>query len=124
MDLSEFEWQNRLLLLFAPHSENKLLKKLQSEIDMQKYEVKDRDLVVFEVLEMGHSRISETPINRQEAENLRDFFSIPRNNFTLILVGKDGGVKLRRNDQTSLAEIFALIDSMPMRKNEMRQKNQ
>ena len=124
MDLSQFEWQNRLLLLFAPHSENKLFKQLQSEIGTQKYGVKDRDLVIFEVLDTGTSRMNRTPIDRREADALRHNFAVPQNSFTLILVGKDGGVKLKRSDQTSLAEIFALIDSMPMRKKEMRQKNQ
>ena len=40
--------------------------------------------------------------------------------FTLLLVGKDGGVKLRRHAVTSPAEIAALIDTMPMRQEEMR----
>ena len=39
-----------------------------------------------------------------------------------ILVGKDGGVKLRQNAQVKLNDIFALIDAMPMRQEEMRQK--
>jgi hypothetical protein len=38
------------------------------------------------------------------------------------LVGKDGGIKLKRGDQVDLREIFGLIDSMPMRQREMRQK--
>ncbi|MFO7687606.1 MAG: DUF4174 domain-containing protein [Desulfobacterales bacterium] len=37
-------------------------------------------------------------------------------------MGKDGGIKLKRNDQVRLEEIFQLIDSMPMRQDEMRQK--
>ena len=42
----------------------------------------------------------------------------------LILLGKDGGIKLKRNDRVKFEEIFSLIDSMPMRKDEMRQKGQ
>ncbi|MBW2492220.1 MAG: DUF4174 domain-containing protein, partial [Deltaproteobacteria bacterium] len=40
------------------------------------------------------------------------------------LIGKDGGIKLKRNDQIDLETIFELIDSMPMRNDEIRQKNQ
>ncbi len=36
-----------------------------------------------------------------------------------LLVGKDGGVKLRR-DRLPIAEILAAIDRMPMRREEMR----
>ena len=40
--------------------------------------------------------------------------------FELLLVGKDGGVKLRREKPVAASEITALIDTMPMRQNEMR----
>jgi hypothetical protein len=124
MDLTQFHWKNRLLFLFAPDGNNPLFRDLQSDILAQKAEVEDRDMLIFEVLERGPSRVNAAPIARQMAESIRGRFAIPRNTFALILVGKDGGVKLKRNDQTSLAEVFALIDSMPMRKNEMRRKNQ
>ncbi len=40
--------------------------------------------------------------------------------FEVLLVGKDGGVKLRRDKPVTAAEIAALIDTMPMRQDEMR----
>ena len=43
-----------------------------------------------------------------------------RATFQVLLVGKDGGVKLRRDTPVALAEITALIDTMPMRQSEMR----
>lgn len=124
MDLEKFQWKNRLLFLFAADGNNRLFKNLHNEIIAQEAEVKDRDLVVFEVLAQGPSRINAAPIDQQKADSIRDHFTIPRNTFALILVGKDGGIKLKRHDQASLAEIFELIDSMPMRKKEMRQKTQ
>ena len=124
MDLTQFQWKNRLLFLFAPDRSDPLFKNLQSELIAKKSEVKDRDLVVFEVLERGPSRMNTAPIDRQAADSIRDRFSVPQNTFSLILVGKDGGIKLKRHDQASLEEVFELIDSMPMRQNEMRQKNQ
>jgi hypothetical protein len=44
----------------------------------------------------------------------------PQAVFQLLLVGKDGGVKLRKTDPVAAAEIIALIDTMPMRQSEMR----
>jgi hypothetical protein len=41
--------------------------------------------------------------------------------FTVLFVGKDRGGKLRPQEPVPMAEIFALIDSMPMRKREMGQ---
>ena len=40
--------------------------------------------------------------------------------FSIVLIGKDGTEKLRRNRPITAAEIFALIDAMPMRQAEMR----
>ena len=40
--------------------------------------------------------------------------------FTVILVGKDGGDKLRSTKPLSLKTIFYTIDAMPMRQSEMR----
>ena len=42
--------------------------------------------------------------------------------FTFILVGKDGGEKMRTDTVVSTAQLFAIIDAMPMRKNEMKKK--
>jgi hypothetical protein len=123
MDLTQFQWKNRLLFLFAPDASNPHFNRLQSEITKQSYEVEVRDLVIFEVLEQGPSRMNTTPLNRQTANSIRDHFDVPQRLYTLILVGKDGGVKLKRNDQVNLADIFGLIDSMPMRQKEMQQKN-
>lgn len=124
MDLDQFQWKNRLLFLFAPDDENLIFKKFQTEIKSQTAEVEDRDLVVFEVLEKGLSRMNRTQLERQVADSMRNRFKAPRQKFTLILVGKDGGTKLKRHAQTSLKEVFELIDSMPMRQKEMRQKTQ
>ena len=44
----------------------------------------------------------------------------PQAAFELLLVGKDGGVKLRRGTPVAAAEITGLIDTMPMRQSEMR----
>ena len=122
MDLDQFQWKNRLLFLFAPDGKNPVFKKLQSEINTQTAEVEDRDLVVFEVLEDGPSRVNQTQLDPQVADSIRNRFRAPHDKFSLILVGKDGGTKMKRHDQADLKEVFELIDSMPMRKNEMRQK--
>ena len=43
-----------------------------------------------------------------------------RATFEVLLVGKDGGVKLRREQPVAASDITALIDTMPMRRDEMR----
>ena len=124
MDLSQFKWKNRLLFLFAEDASDPLFKNLQSQIMAQKTEVDDRDLIVFEVPSKDPARMGTTPLDQQQADSIRNHFDIPSNSFSLILVGKDGGIKLKREDRVDLREVFGLIDSMPMRQNEIRQKSQ
>jgi hypothetical protein len=40
--------------------------------------------------------------------------------FSVALIGKDGGEKARRAQPISSEELFALVDAMPMRREEMR----
>lgn len=124
VDFDQFKWRNRLLFLFASERNDPFFRDLKGEISDRKNEVDDRDLVVFEILESGPSRMDTTQIDPRTAASLRKHFDLTQKTFALILLGKDGGIKLKRNDRVKLDEIFALIDSMPMRKDEMRQKGQ
>lgn len=43
------------------------------------------------------------------------------NGFSIVLIGKDGGIKLRRDRPVDVAELTNLIDTMPMRQREAGQ---
>ena len=122
MDLSQFQWKNRLLFLFAPNRSHPLFDVLQKSIATQQAEVADRDLVIFEILESGTSRMDTSDLDPQAAQSLRDKFDVSPGRFALTLVGKDGSVKLNRQEQTRLEDILALIDAMPMRQKEMEKR--
>jgi hypothetical protein len=124
MDLRQFQWKNRLLFLFAPQRSDRFFSDLLNEIMVNKNEVEDRDLIVFEILEFGPSFMISVSLDAQTAAALREKFDSPPGRFTVILVGKDGGVKLKRHTGARLNDIFALIDAMPMRQEEIRQKSQ
>jgi len=123
IDIEHFRWKKRLLLVFAAENAQSHYQSLANEISSRQADVNDRDLVVFEIIESGTSRMNGSPIEPQKAASIREQFEITPNSFTVILVGKDGGIKMKRNDQVRLEEIFRLIDSMPMRQEEMRTKN-
>ncbi len=123
MDLRQYQWANRLLLVFAPALGEPLFRALHESVAERRADIEDRDLVVFEMLETGPSNQDGEALDPEEARLLRERFRVPSGTFSVILVGKDGEVKLERQDRTSLEEIFALIDSMPMRQQEMRREN-
>ena len=122
LDLAVYVWKHRLLLLFASSNEDgpyqEFIKKLQGQED----ELVERDLLVFSILERGQSRLGDSVINRHSAASLRYRFSITPSQFTVVLVGKDGGEKLRRGAAVDIDEIFSVIDAMPMRRREMEEK--
>ena len=122
LDLSQFQWKNRLLFLFAPNRDHPFFDVLHKSLTSRQADVADRDLVIFEILESGPSRMNTNWLDPQIAQSLWDKFDVAQGEFTVILIGKDGGIKLNRQDQTRLEDLFALIDAMPMRQEEMRQK--
>jgi hypothetical protein len=124
MNLSQYKWKNRLLLVFAPHNSHPTLSDLKNDISAQREEILERDLIVFEIYEIGPSYEDKTRIDPQKADAARRDFRVPSGSLTVILIGKDGGVKLRRDEPVDLRDIFLLIDAMPMRQEEMRRKSQ
>jgi hypothetical protein len=124
VDLNHYKWKNRLLFVFAPHNSHSSLIDLKDDLFTQKEEILDRDLIIFEILENGPSYIGKNRIDIQTAEHIRQKFHPAPGRLTIVLVGMDGGVKFRRSGLVQLDEIFSLIDAMPMRREEMRQKGQ
>lgn len=122
LDLSPYRWQNRLLFLFSPSADHPAYQALGRELEEQAKGVKDRDLIVFRVLEAGRSFQNGAELSPDQAQALRQRFGVPSDAFTVVLVGKDGGVKLKEARQVPLADLFALIDSMPMRRQEMQER--
>ena len=122
--LKDYQWKNRLILAFSPSAEDPGHRALEKEIDVQAEEVIDRDLLVFHILETGEIKLGETSLPTGSGDYLRENFSIRSGRFIVLLIGKDGGVKLRREGEVKLGEIFSLIDTMPMRQREMREKSQ
>lgn len=53
----------------------------------------------------------------------RSFYKVKDDEFCLILIGKDGTEKYRTNSLLTLDKLYSLIDAMPMRKQEMKNKS-
>ena len=121
-DPASYRWKNRLLLVFSPSESEPDYAAFDRSLTRERPEVVDRDLVVFRIFEKGTSRVEQKPLPPEDAERLRRRFGIRSGRLTVILIGKDGGIKMVREDRAALGEIFERIDSMPMRRQEMREK--
>ena len=121
-DLEAFQWKNRIILVFAPSSNSDAYKGQMQEFGGQEDGILDRDLIILELFENGESRRGKTFLSKPVAPRMRRQFDVGEGEFVLILIGKDGTVKLRSNHPVSTSNIFGLIDAMPMRQEEMRKK--
>ncbi|UCG13167.1 MAG: DUF4174 domain-containing protein [Deltaproteobacteria bacterium] len=120
--LDDYRWRNRLIVAFAPSSDDPGYKALSQTLAIRQEEVIDRDILVFHILETGEVRRGNANLPAGSGDYLKQRYSIEPGKFTALLIGKDGGEKLRREDRVELDEVFSLIDSMPMRQREMREK--
>jgi hypothetical protein len=117
--LDGYRWQNRLLLVFAPDADSALYRRQQEMLLVAECGLNERDVVVISVLKDVVST-KERPAAPVSADDLRDAYDVLPHDFRVVLIGKDGGVKLSQDEPILAADLFALIDSMPMRKQEMR----
>lgn len=118
-DLAPYRWQHRLLLVFAEHPSDPDFMVFARSLSVNRDAVLDRDLVLGRIFERGPSQLGERPLSAEDAQSLRRRFAIRPAAFTVVLIGKDGGVKMVRSERVDLEAIFARIDAMPMRRQEM-----
>lgn len=121
LNLSDYKWENRLLLVFSPNTYNSEFRALNNMIQDHQKGFKERDLKVFYSLTDYGAAFKGTLMEQESSEKLSNQFNISENEFTVLLIGKDGTEKLRVNQALSHKKLFEEIDAMPMRKLEMKQ---
>ena len=47
-----------------------------------------------------------------------------KEDFEVILIGLDGGIKLQQTEVLKKEALFNIVDAMPMRRNELNRKNE
>ena len=76
-------------------------------------------MVIGLVVAEGNSTLDGQVINAGESQRLVTQYAIGENTFSAVLIGKDGGEKLRVDEVPDLQAIYAVIDGMAMRSREM-----
>lgn len=122
-DLSAYRWTHRLLFIFAASTADANYGVLNERITQAAMEIEDRDMIIFRIFEKSPSWVASKPLSQNKVTSLRRRFGIDSDPFSVVLVGKDGGVKMSKQGDVDLQSIFNLIDSMPMRQQEMRKNS-
>ena len=117
-ELSDYLWERRPLLLFAPTESDPRLVETMRRIEASRCDFAERDMVLGRILAEGTSTLDGRVLDSNQAQRLVSKFGISTDSLIVVLIGKDGGEKLRVADVPDLQAIYDVIDGMPMRARE------
>ncbi|MEO0570458.1 MAG: DUF4174 domain-containing protein [Bacteroidota bacterium] len=106
-NLDKYLWKNRVVVIFKTvHNDLKVKEQLEAFKEFPR-EIEDRQIIILAPKKVEKSKFLER-------------FGLDNDYSGLILLGKDGGIKLKETLITKPQLLFDLIDAMPMRRAEMR----
>lgn len=114
--IEEARWERRVLLLF-PGDSPEAWAEQQRRLEAARPQLEERDVLV--VVVGGDAR---TPVRLSDAGEARKRWKVAAGRAEAVLLGKDGGEKWRAPLPASLEPVLTLIDSMPMRQQETRER--
>ncbi|KAI5107113.1 coiled-coil domain-containing protein 80 precursor, partial [Silurus meridionalis] len=133
--LSRFRWRRRLLVISAPNDEEWAYQQQLYAMSSQACNLGLRHISVLKllgtdmvdmggVLELypinGSATVDREGLSATLVRDIRNYFQISPEYFSMLLVGKDGNVKSwYPSPMWSMANIYDLIDSMQLRRQEM-----
>ncbi|TGD78982.1 DUF4174 domain-containing protein [Hymenobacter wooponensis] len=110
--LPKQRWQKRVVLLCAPNNTTPELQAQQQQFAAARSAMQERDISVREVL--------FEQLSAADKQYLTQKLGVKTSGFTLLLIGKDGGIKRRETQPITPKSLFQTIDVMPMRREEAR----
>ena len=122
MDLDAHRGEHRLFLILAASLENEGFSHQDRLLEGSEDGLQERDMLRGDLFEDGTGSFDGEAVSAGDAAAVRERFGVEPGRFVALLVGKDGTVKHRFDEPVGPGEIFALVDAMPMRRREMRER--
>lgn len=116
----DYLWQNRVLVVFSPHTRTPAYAKQVNEFIQSQGGFKERQIVTWFIVSGNQVVVNNKQLPQLSTPPLYKHFSVNKDEFKVLLLGKDGEVKYKSDKFTESQEIFKIIDAMPMRQNEMQ----
>jgi len=125
-NMEKYKWQNRILIIKSPTKQDLKYLAQTKEYNNSNIEFKERKLLVYEIVGDKY-RLTDYQKSKEKSqwqdlleknETVLDSLS----EFEVILIGLDGGVKLKKRDVLIKEDLFKTIDRMPMRLRELREE--
>ncbi|XP_032888943.1 coiled-coil domain-containing protein 80 isoform X2 [Amblyraja radiata] len=132
--LSRFRWRRRLFIISTPSDEEWAYQHQLYALNSQACNLGLRHLAVLKmmgvgidvggVLELfpinGTASVDREELSQSLVKDIRDYFQVSAEYFSMLLVGKDGNVKSwYPTPMWNMAIVYDLVDSMQLRRQEM-----
>lgn len=112
--------QKRILVIQAESPEDPAFRQQRDALLSEREGLRERDMLVY--ARFGDGTVAPVFGTGLSASRMKSHSKplFDRPGFTIVLLGKDGGVKKTSRTPLPAGDFFALIDTMPMRRQEMR----
>ena len=115
-NLQKHVWEDRILIIESENAQNELYQQQIRALKNDAKGLKERKLVIYSYFNDGYTRgFSQVIKSYQTTKKRKD-----KNDFSITLIGLDGGIKLRQNSILTKEKLFAIIDGMPLRRRELK----
>ncbi len=121
-DITRHKWKDRLILIFAEDSSDSAVDRQLKELINAEDGLLDRKIVVYNVLPDKYYKVFPEKESIVKSGDLFDMYKVTDAPFEIILIGLDGGVKLRETELLTAEKLFVVIDGMPMRRREIESR--
>ena len=116
-NLKKHRWNQRVLIVTAKNIS--LLKEQMDSLTKDIQGLQERKLAIYQVTPNGYAKGTRMT-NWTKTKDFYQKITKRKKNFEVILIGLDGGVKLRQTELLTLEKLFTFIDGMPMRRAEIK----
>ena len=94
LNLNSFQWSHRLIFVLAPDETHPDLVQQQQALEKWPDELQDRELKYWIVTPQSiHGESLDVP-----STQIFDYFKVKEDTFAVFLIGKDGGIKMRKEN--------------------------
>ena len=120
-NMDKHQWKNRVLLVYTDDINSEDFKNQTLILEEHEKELLERKLIVYrfskDIYNFNFEKKWKTSnsLYKKYVNNLKSF--------KVLLIGLDGGIKLTQNSVLKSDKLFTIIDGMPMRKRELKNKN-
>lgn len=121
LDLEDLKWKNRLVIFLFSEPSGPKIESVVRDVERLEEELHKRDVALFWLFKTGQGFMNDQILAGPLVRDLEDrYFDSSSEMPKAVLVGKDGGIKMRQVVDMDLQEMLDCIDSMPMRQDEAR----